>query len=161
MGVSGSGKTTIGEALAARLGWPYEEGDKLHPEANVAKMRAGIPLTDADRAPWLAAVAARIDQRRRDGKGGIVSCSALKRAYRRAIIGARKGVRLVYLRGDQTLIAQRMAARRHHFMPPSLLQSQFETLEEPGPDEAPIVVDVAPPPAEIVATILRRLGMVA
>jgi carbohydrate kinase (thermoresistant glucokinase family) len=161
MGVSGSGKTTIGEALAARLGWPFEEGDKRHPEANVAKMHAGVPLTDADRAPWLAAVAAWIDDRRDHGGGGVISCSALKRAYRRVVIGDRTGVRLVYLRGDRDLIAQRIAARRHHFMPPGLLRSQFDTLEEPGPDEDPIVVDVAPPPAEIVAAILRRLGLPA
>jgi carbohydrate kinase (thermoresistant glucokinase family) len=158
MGVSGSGKTTIGKALAARLGWPFEEGDNLHPKTNVEKMRAGVPLTDADRAPWLAAVAAWIDDRRDHG-GGIISCSALKRAYRRVIIGDRTGVRLVYLRGDHDLIAQRIEARRHHFMPPSLLQSQFDTLEEPGPDEDPIVVDVAPAPAEIVAAILGGLAL--
>ena len=161
MGVSGSGKTTVGEALAARLGWPFEEGDKLHPEANIDKMRAGIPLTDADRAPWLAAVAAWIDERRREGTGGIVSCSALKRAYRRVVIGTRKGVRLVYLRGDQDLIAKRIAARRHHFMPPSLLRSQFDILEEPGPDEDAIVVDIAPAPHEIVAAILHALALPA
>jgi carbohydrate kinase (thermoresistant glucokinase family) len=161
MGVSGSGKTTVGKMLAARLGWPFEEGDELHPESNVEKMRSGIPLTDADRAPWLVAVAAWIDGRRRAGTGGVVSCSALKHAYRGVIIGARPDVRLVYLRGEHALIAQRIAARRHHFMPPSLLQSQFDSLDEPGPDENPIMVDVAPPPAEIVSAILQRLGVPA
>lgn len=157
MGVSGSGKTTVGKLLSKRVGWPFEEGDKLHPKANVEKMRAGIPLTDADREPWLRAVAAWIEQRRREGTGGIVSCSALKRTYRAIIIGARNDVRLVYLRGEHDVIADRIATRRHHFMPASLLQSQFDTLEEPGPDENAITVDVAPPPRQIVAAILRAL----
>ena len=158
MGVSGSGKTTVAQELAARLGWPFEEGDALHPEANVAKMHAGIPLTDADRAPWLAAVAAWIDGQRKAGKPGIITCSALKRAYRDMIIGDRPEVRLVYLRGSREIIGQRLAGRHGHFMPPSLLQSQFETLEEPAPDEEPLMVDIGPPAGQIAEEIIRLLG---
>jgi gluconokinase len=142
MGVSGSGKTTIGRALAQRLGWPYKEGDELHPPANVAKMRSGIPLTDADRWPWLRLVAAWIDDRRAAGEPGIITCSLLKRAYRDLVIDARPGVRLMFLRGDKRVIAARIAERRGHFMPSSLLDSQFATLEEPGPDEHPLLVEV-------------------
>jgi ribose 5-phosphate isomerase A len=158
MGVSGAGKTTIAKALAARLGWPFEEGDALHPEANVAKMHAGIPLDDADRRPWLEAVAAWIDGQRAAGKPGIITCSALKRSYRRMIIGDRPEVRLIYLRGSRDLIAQHLAGRHGHFMPATLLQSQIDTLEAPGPDENPITVDVGPPADEIAETIIRSLG---
>jgi ribose 5-phosphate isomerase A len=158
MGVSGSGKTTVAEQLAAKLGWPFEEGDALHPAANVAKMHAGIPLTDADRAPWLAAVAAWIDGQRKAGKPGIITCSALKRSYRDLIIGDRPQVRLVYLRASREIVAQRLAGRQGHFMPPSLLQSQFEALEEPAPAEEPLVVDIGPPAAQLVEEIIRLLG---
>jgi ribose 5-phosphate isomerase A len=158
MGVSGSGKTTVAEQLAGRLGWPFEEGDALHPEANVAKMHAGIPLTDADRAPWLAAVAAWIDGQRKAGKPGIITCSALKRSYRDLIIGDRQEVRLVYLRGNREIIGQRLAGRQGHFMPPSLLQSQFEALEDPAPEEEPLVVDIGPPAGQLVEEIIRLLG---
>ena len=157
MGVSGCGKTTVGELLAERLHWPYEEGDALHPPANVEKMRGGTPLTDEDRWPWLRAIAARIDQWRAAGEGGVVTCSALKRAYREIIVGDRPEVALVYLEGSPELIHRRMAARHEHFMPVKLLDSQFKILEEPGPDERPIVVDVALTPAEIVATVVKRL----
>ena len=158
MGVSGSGKTTIAKALAARLGWPFEEGDALHPEANVAKMHAGLPLTDADRQPWLEAVAAWIDGQRAKRLPGIITCSALKRSYRQVIIGNRPELRLVYLRGSRALIAERLERRHGHFMPPSLLQSQLDTLEEPGDDEKPIVVDVGPPAEQVADEILARLG---
>jgi carbohydrate kinase (thermoresistant glucokinase family) len=157
MGVSGSGKTTVAAMLAGRLHVQFLEGDDLHPPANVEKMRGGTPLTDDDRRPWLKAIARRIDDWRAAGEGGVVTCSALKRAYRRIIIGDRREVALVYLRGSQDLIHARMAARHEHFMPVALLASQFTVLEEPGPDERPIVVDVAPGPAEIVATIMREL----
>jgi carbohydrate kinase (thermoresistant glucokinase family) len=157
MGVSGSGKTTVAAMLAGRLHVQFLEGDDLHPPANVEKMRGGTPLTDDDRRPWLKAIARRIDDWRAAGEGGVVTCSALKRAYRRIIIGGRREVALVYLRGSQDLIHARMAARHEHFMPVALLASQFTVLEEPGPDERPIVVDVAPGPAEIVATIMREL----
>jgi gluconokinase len=157
MGVSGSGKTTVAAMLAGRLHWAFEEGDSLHPPENVAKMRRGIPLTDEDRLPWLRAVAAWIDHWRERREHGVITCSALKRAYRRIIIGDRSDVRLVYLKGDQSLIAQRLAARHGHFMPPSLLQSQFDALEEPGPDENPIVVPIGPSPREIVDLIVAAL----
>jgi ribose 5-phosphate isomerase A len=158
MGVSGAGKTTIAEALAARLGWRFQEGDALHPEANVAKMHAGIPLSDADRQPWLEAVAAWIDGQRAKGEPGIVTCSALKRAYRRIVVGDRPEVRLVFLRGGPGLIAERLAGRQDHFMPPSLLQSQFDTLEAPVPEEDALTVDVGPPAGEVAEAIIRRLG---
>lgn len=158
MGVAGAGKTTVGRLLARRLGWRFEEGDALHPAQNVAKMRRGEPLDDADRAPWLAAIAARIDAWRRDGVRGVVTCSALKRAYREAIIGDRPDVRLVYLHGSRQLLAERLAARTGHFMPPSLVDSQLATLQPPGPDEQPIVVSVEAPPAAIVARIVAALA---
>jgi len=158
MGVSGAGKSTIARELAARLGWAFEEGDALHPEANVAKMHAGIPLTDADRQPWLERVAAWIDDQRARKQPGIITCSALKRSYRRIVIGGRPEVRLVYLRGGRDLIAEHLAGREGHFMPPSLLQSQIDTLEEPGPDEDPLTVDVGPPAAQVADEIIRLLG---
>ncbi len=142
MGVASSGKTSLGERLAERLGWPFRDADSFHPPENVAKMSSGTPLNDEDRKPWLAAIAAWIDELRATGKNGIVTCSALKRAYRRVIIGDRPDVALVYLKGSRELIGQRMAARQHHFMPPALLDSQFAALEEPGADERPLVVSV-------------------
>jgi ribose 5-phosphate isomerase A len=158
MGVSGAGKSTVARELAARLGWSVEEGDALHPAANVAKMHAGIPLTDADRQPWLERVVAWIDGQRARKEPGIITCSALKRSYRRIVIGARPEVRLVYLRGGRDLIAQRLAGRDSHFMPASLLQSQIDTLEEPQPDEDPLTVDVGAPAAQVADEIIRILG---
>jgi len=158
MGVSGSGKSMIARELTARLGWPFEEGDALHPEANVAKMHAGIPLTDADRQPWLEAVAAWIDGQRANKQPGIITCSALKRSYRRIVIGDRPEARLVYLRGSRDLIAEHLSGRSGHFMPASLLQSQIDTLEEPLPDEDPLTVDVGPPSGQVAEEIIRRLG---
>lgn len=157
MGVSGSGKTTIAMKLAERLGWQVLEGDKLHPPANVAKMASGTPLDDADRWPWLHAIADAIDAWRADGVSGAVACSALKRSYRGILIGSRSDVVLVYLQGSQALIAERVAARHGHFMPPGLLDSQFQTLEEPGDDEHPIVASVAPGPDAIVEDIVEQL----
>ena len=159
MGVSGSGKTTVAAMLAGALGAEFLEGDDLHPRSNVEKMKGGTPLTDEDRWPWLRAIAARIDAWRAAGKAGVVTCSALKRAYRDVLIGGRRDVRLVYLRGSHELIHARMAARDEHFMPVGLLDSQFATLEEPGADERPIVVDVGGTPAETVAEIIRQLGV--
>jgi carbohydrate kinase (thermoresistant glucokinase family) len=158
MGVSGAGKSVVAQELAARLGWLFEEGDALHPEANVAKMHAGTPLTDADRQPWLERVAAWIDGQRAKKQPGIITCSALKRSYRQIIIGDRPEVRLIYLRGGQDLIAQRLAGRSGHFMATSLLQSQFDTLEEPDPSEDPLIVDVEPAAGQIAEEIIRRLG---
>ena len=157
MGVSGSGKTTIGRALAERLGWPFQEGDALHPPANVEKMSHGIPLTDEDRWPWLRKVAEWIDGQLARGQPGIITCSLLKQSYRRLVIDHRDGVRLLYLRGDQQVIAQRMADRKGHFMPASLLRSQFETLEEPGPAERPLVVEVHGAVADTVDDAMRAL----
>ena len=157
MGVSGTGKSTVARELAARLGWSFEEGDALHPEANIAKMHAGIPLTDADRQPWLERVAAWIDGQRAKKQPGIITCSALKRSYRQVIIGDRPEVRLVYLRGGRDLIAEHLAGRRAHFMPASLLQSQFDTLEEPDSSEEPLTIDVGPPADQIAEEIIRLL----
>lgn len=153
MGVAGAGKTTVGRRLAELLAQPFHEGDVFHPPANVAKMSGGTPLDDADRLPWLNAIAAAIDRARDEGQGMVVACSALKRMYRDILIGPRADVRLAYLRGSRALIEARMAARRDHFMPPALLPSQFATLEEPGPAENPIVVDVAGAPESIAAAI--------
>jgi carbohydrate kinase (thermoresistant glucokinase family) len=157
MGVSGSGKTTIAILLADALHCQFLEGDDLHPQSNVEKMRGGTPLTDADRLPWLHRIAGKIDDWRSRRESGVLTCSALKRSYRDIVIGDRKDVTLVYLHGSWELIHQRMAARRKHFMPAALLDSQFATLEEPGPDENPIVVDVSGQPAEIAAEIVRQL----
>jgi gluconokinase len=154
MGVSGSGKTTVAALLAGRLHWDFEDADDLHPAANVAKMHAGIPLTDADRWPWLRAVARWMDAGRAAGRHGVVACSALKRAYRDIIIGDRPDVQLVFLKGDQQLISARLACRHGHFMPAGLLESQFEALEEPTPDEHPIVVSIERRPRVIVDELL-------
>ena len=159
MGVSGCGKSTMGAALSQALDWPFRDADSFHPPANIAKMSQGLPLDDDDRAPWLQAIAQWIDARCEQGEPGIVSCSALKRAYRQRIVGARDRVRLVYLRGDMALIGRRLQARRGHFMPATLLESQFATLEEPQADEWPLVVSVAMSPPRVMRTILERLGL--
>jgi gluconokinase len=157
MGVSGSGKSTIAERLAARLRWPYEDGDKFHPAANVAKMSAGHPLTDEDRRPWLQAIADEIDRICAAGKRVVIACSALKRAYRDILVHGRGEVRIVFLDGTEDLIAQRLAARKGHFMPPDLLASQFRTLEPPVASEQPIIVSIDAPVDTIVDDIIRQL----
>ena len=157
MGVSGSGKTTIAKGLAKRLGWQYQEGDDLHPASNVEKMKSGTPLTDADRLPWLKKIAEKIDEWRAKGISGVVTCSALKRAYRDIIAGGRPDVVIVYPKGSKELIADRMAHRHGHFMPASLLDSQFKILEEPSPDENSITVSVDQTPDRIDDEIVRRL----
>ena len=156
MGVSGSGKSTVARPLAARLGWTFQEGDALHPPANIAKMKAGTPLTDADRAPWLAAIAAWIDRQAAEDQPGIITCSALKRAYRDLLRQGRPQVRLVYLRGSETLLAARVADRKGHFMPPALLASQLATFEPPSPDEDALTVDIDQPVEAQVEEIARR-----
>ena len=142
MGVSGSGKSNIAEAMNDALHWPYQEGDALHPPSNVQKMHHGIPLTDADRAPWLASVKGWIDARLAAGEPGLITCSALKRAYRADLVGGRPNVRLLYLKAEPAVLEERLRQRTGHFMPASLLESQLHTLEEPGADERPIVVPV-------------------
>jgi carbohydrate kinase (thermoresistant glucokinase family) len=159
MGVSGSGKSTIAAMLAQRLHWVYEDADWFHPKSNIEKMHHGEPLNDKDRWPWLHAIAAWIDATRSAGGHGIVACSALKRVYRDILIGGRRDVRLIFLRGERDLIARRIAARADHFMPPTLLDSQLKTLEEPQANERPIVVSIAPHPREIVEAIVKQLGL--
>ncbi|WP_330456870.1 gluconokinase [Streptomyces sp. NBC_00820] len=147
MGVAGTGKTTIGPMLAARLGVPYAEGDDFHPEANIAKMSAGIPLEDADRWPWLDAIGQWAHGRA--GLGGVVSSSALKRAYRDRLRAEAPGIVFVHLTGDRKLIEDRMSHRQGHFMPTALLDSQFATLQPLQDDEAGVAVDVSGGPEEI------------
>ncbi|SDK21615.1 gluconokinase [Streptomyces indicus] len=155
MGVAGTGKTTIGPLLAAELGVPYAEGDDFHPEANIAKMSAGTPLTDEDRWPWLDAIGTWAHGR--VGRGGVVSSSALKRAYRDRLRSAAPGLVFVHLTGERSLIEERMAGRQGHFMPTALLDSQFATLQPLGPDETGVSVDVAGGPEEIVARAVAAL----
>jgi carbohydrate kinase (thermoresistant glucokinase family) len=157
MGVSGSGKSTVAALLAARLGWDLAEGDDLHPPANVAKMAAGHPLDDRDRAPWLARVADWITERTSAGRPGIITCSALKRRYRDVLRG--EHVVFVHLTGDHAQIGKRISARHGHYMPASLLASQIADLEPPGPDERAIDIDLAATPGEEVAEIISRLGL--
>lgn len=151
MGVSGSGKTTIGQALAVRLGCRFLDGDDFHPAANVEKMRAGVPLEDADRLPWLERLHAEL----RGSDDAVLACSALKARYREILSRGIADFRLVYLRGSLELIAERLARRRHRYMPPTLLQSQFDALESP---QDAIVVDVAHPPSRCVDQVAAVLG---
>ncbi|PRY62461.1 MULTISPECIES: gluconokinase [Glycomyces] len=157
MGVSGSGKSTVAELLADRLGWPFTEGDELHPAANIAKMSAGIPLTDADREPWLRIIRDRISAAASQGRSTVVTCSALRRAYRDILREADARVRFVHLDGSRELIGERLAHRGGHFMPPSLLDSQFAALEPLGPGEDGLVVNVADTPADIADQVLAFL----
>jgi gluconokinase len=161
MGVSGSGKSTIGETLAQRLGWRFEDGDRFHPPGNVAKMSAGQPLTDDDRRPWLQAIAGEIDRVCKAGQRVVVACSALKRAYREILLHGRNDVRVVFLDGSEAVIAGRLAQRKGHFMPPGLLASQFQTLEPPGPGERAIIVSIDATIEATVDAIIRQLEPVA
>jgi carbohydrate kinase (thermoresistant glucokinase family) len=155
--VAGTGKSTIARSLAERLGWPFGEGDDLHPAANVAKMAAGIPLDDADRWPWLDAIAAWTAEQAAAGNSTIVTCSALRRTYRDRLRVAAPGTVFVHLVGSPDLLAERMTARKDHFMPASLLQSQLETLEPLEADEPGFTVDVELPAAAIVDEVLEQL----
>jgi carbohydrate kinase (thermoresistant glucokinase family) len=158
MGVTGAGKSTIAEALNTHLHWPCQEGDDLHPAANIAKMHAGTPLDDADRAPWLAAVKAWIDARVAAGEPGLITCSALKRKYRDFLVDGRADVRILYLHAARAMLEQHLARRSGHFMPPALLDSQLRTLEPPAPEENPITVEVCEGVDETVREILDALA---
>jgi len=160
MGPAGSGKSTLGMALATELDLPFLEGDTLHSPESIARMTAGQPLTDADRLPWLARIRSWIDARLAAGEGGVVACSALKRAYREVLVRGRKDtVRLVDLEASRALLASRLASRTGHFLPPSLLDSQLETLEPPDDDERPLRVPAEWPVPRAVAEIVRTLGL--
>ena len=156
MGVSSAGKSTIGQALAQRLGWDFEEGDELHPAANVAKMAAGRPLSDADRRPWLEQVARWIDAEIASGRCGVITCSALKRAYRDVL--RRPEVTFVYLAVPKAELERRMATRAGHFMPAALLDSQLQALEPPGSDEAVLRIDASGDPGRAVELLNARLA---
>ena len=157
MGVSGSGKSLIGALLAGALVIETVEGDVYHPPENVARMSAGIPLDDEDRQPWLAAIAARLDAARQAGVGLVVACSALKRGCRDVLRAGGADTQFVYLEGTRGLLEQRLAGRRGHFMPSSLLDSQLATLEPPSPGEHVWVCDIAEPPDAIVAGLVARI----
>jgi carbohydrate kinase (thermoresistant glucokinase family) len=157
MGVSGSGKTFIGERLAAELDWSFYEGDDYHPQSNVEKMSQGVALTDADRAPWLDALHVLIGKLLAQDESAILTCSALKRVYRDQLVGDYDGGRIVYLRGSYTLIRQRLESRKGHFMKADLLASQFRALEEPEANENVLTVDISQRPKTIVETIKREL----
>jgi gluconokinase len=156
MGVAGSGKSTIGAALARQLGWPFRDADEFHPGANIAKMRRGIPLTDDDRRPWLEAIRASIAQYLSARENVIFACSALKQIYRELIEVDAEKVRFVYLKGPPALIAERLAQRRGHFFDPKLMQSQFDELEEP---QDAIEVDISPSPETIADSIVAALHL--
>jgi gluconokinase len=156
MGVSGSGKSLIGAAFARALGVDFVEGDDYHSAANRARMASGIPLTDDDRAEWLRSLAARIGKAKDSGTGLVVSSSALKRTYRDVLRGAADELQFVFLKGSRALLAERLTGRRGHYMPPSLLDSQLSTLEEPSPDENAWVCDIMESPEDIVATLIAR-----
>jgi gluconokinase len=158
-GVSGSGKTTVGALLATRLHWPFADADSFHPAANIAKMEAGIPLTDEDRRPWLRALAAWMDERIAQGKSEVLACSALKRAYRDELLGGRPEARMIFLGASADEVARHLAGRHGHFFPAQLLSSQFQALEPPQPDETAVTVvalrDSVPDTVAAIIAIVR------
>ena len=158
-GVSGSGKSTVGALLAGRLGWAFADGDSFHPAASVAKMAAGIPLTDDDRRPWLGAIGAWMDERDAAGDSGVVACSALKRTYRDVLLDGRPAARLVFLDISHDADMARLAARHEHFFPAGLLDTQFDDLEVPQAAANVLVVPADGTPEELVATIIHRLNV--
>ena len=158
-GVSGSGNTTVGALLAGRLGWAFADGDSFHPAANIARMRAGVPLTDADRRPWLAAIAAWADERIAAGESAVVACSALKRTYRQLLIHGQPEIRLAFLQVGRDVGADRLTARHGHFFPAKLLDSQLADLESPLPAEGALVVRAEAEPADIVTEIICGLNL--
>jgi gluconokinase len=160
-GVSGSGKSTVGALLAGRLGWAFADGDSFHPAANVAKMAAGMPLTDENRWPWLGAIGAWMDERAAAGESGVVACSALKRAYRGVLLAGRPAARLVFLNVDPNLDAKRLGARHGHFFPAKLAATQFGDLEMPGPAESALVIPADGTPEKLVAAIIAGLHLAA
>jgi carbohydrate kinase (thermoresistant glucokinase family) len=159
MGVSGCGKSTVGERLAERTGWPFLDADRLHPATNVAKMARGEPLTDSDRWPWLDLVATWIAARRAAAESGIIGCSALKRSYRDRLRGADPDLRVAYLSGDRGILLERLVHRHGHFFPTQLLDSQLADLEPPAADERPIIVQIGQSPDAVVDAILAGLGV--
>ena len=159
MGVSGSGKTTVAKGIAEEMGWEFAEGDDFHSEANVAKMHAGHPLDDEDRWPWLRAIGAWIDEREQEGTSAVITCSALKRSYRDLLREGRAGVRFCHIDADADLIAERLAHREGHYMPPSLLPSQIATLEPLQPDEPGVRISAAATPEQVVQDALEALGL--
>ena len=154
MGVSGSGKTTIGKALASKLGWDFYDADDFHPPENITKMVRGIPLNDSDRAPWLASLHDLVESCLTQNRPGILACSALKEKYRQKLLEGNEGVRLIYLKGSYELLWSRMFARTDHYMKPEMLQSQFDALEEPADA---IIIDISHSADEIVQEILQQL----
>ena len=158
-GVSASGKSTVGSRLAGRLGWPFTDADALHSVANIAKMRAGHPLTDADRRPWLAAVTARMDRYATAGESAVLACSALKRSYRDELLAGRPAARMVFLHASREMLEARLRARHGHFFPAALLMRQLDDLEDPQPGEHILVLDAGTPPDQAVDEIIRRLKL--
>ena len=158
MGVSGCGKTSVASGIARELGWEFIEADTLHSAANVAKMASGTPLDDDDRRPWLDSIAQRIDESRKNGRRCVVACSALKRRYRERLEGGHDDVLFVYLQGPMEMVAPRLAKRQGHYMPASLLQTQYEALEEPGRDENALVLPIDRPVEALVGEVASRFS---
>lgn len=159
MGVSGSGKSTIGALLSGRLSWTFAEGDDLHPSANIEKMSKGIPLSDADRWPWLKSITEVMDRWHQDGIAGIITCSALRRSYREMLAKGRPYLRFIYLKGSQDVISQQLTRRHDHFMPPNLLASQLATFEDPAPNEPVLICSIGDRVEDVVEHIIAELEL--